>query len=50
MCTADSVALYHPSCPVGFYKKIISTYSFALSLKGKSKDSLSLKDIKVKDS
>jgi hypothetical protein len=30
--------------------KIIQTCCFALSLKGKSKDSLSLKDIKVTDS
>jgi hypothetical protein len=51
MCTADSVALYHPSCPVVFEQnKIIQTCCFALSLKGKSKDSFSLKGFKVKES
>jgi hypothetical protein len=51
MCTADSVALVPSSCPVSFVQnKIIQTCCFALSLKGKSKHSLSLKYIKVKDS
>jgi hypothetical protein len=51
MCTEDSIALYHPSCPVVFEQnKIIQTCCFALSLKGKSKDSFSLKGFKVKES